>query len=356
VKALDSAGGIKKYDKSGMLDIIESFPDQCQDAKRIGYAFVPPEGVKKEYSNIISVGLGGSAIGADLVRSYTADELNIPFFVVRNNKLPNFAASDTFLIASSYSGNTEEVLSAYKDARKKGCSIVVISSGGELSGLAGKDGVSIINIPAGLPPREALGYSFFPMLILLSKMGLIKDQASFIDETIAGLRKLKKNRIGYKVRSKENEAKKIAVRIRGKLPVIYSCAGHMDAVVTRWRGQLAENSKTLAFGGLFPEVSHNEIVGWENPRAVLKNSVAIMLKDSSDHSRILKRMDIFANILKKNKTDVIEVGSSSNGLLARMFSLIYTGDYVSLYLAALNKTDPYPVDRIAYLKKELSKK
>lgn len=351
--SLDSITNIKKYDRSGMLELIESFPDQCQDAKRIGYEFELPKGFKTKYRNVVCIGLGGSAIGADLVRSYIADDLRIPFFVIRNYTLPNFVDENTLVIASSYSGDTEEILSAYRDAMSRGSEAIVITSGGKLSKIAKDDSIGVINIPSGLPPRAALGYSFSPLLILLSKIGIIKDQEFFIDDMIRNLRRMKNTRLGRKIGNKDNQAKKIANEIYGKLPVIYGGQDHSDAVVTRWRGQLAENSKTLALGNIFPELSHNEIVGWENPKAALKNSVVIMLRDAADHPRVSRRMDITKNILKKCNVGVIEVSSAGKELLARMFSLVYIGDYVSFYLAVLNRIDPSPVDRIAYLKREL---
>ena len=352
---IDSLKTIEKYDRSGMLELIESFPDQCLDAKCIGDEFEPDKGFRKGYKNIVVIGLGGSAIGADLARSYTADDITIPFFINRNYTLPNFADEDTLVIASSYSGNTEEVLSAYRDARSRGCRIIVITSGGKLEKNAKDDGVGIISIPGSLPPRAALGYSFFPLLILLSKIGLIKDQSFFIDDAIRVLRILKEDSIGHKIKTADNQAKKIASHIFGRMAFIYGAQDHIDSVVTRWRGQLAENAKTLSSGNIFPEMSHNEIVGWENPKTVLAKSVVIMLKDASDHPRISKRMDVAGNMLKKEGIGVIEVKSFGKELLARIFSLIYMGDYVSLYLAILNNVDPTPVERINYLKKELSR-
>jgi len=344
VKSPDSIGNITRYDKSGMLGIIESFPEQCRDAKSIGYKFALPEGFGKKYKNIVCVGLGGSAIGADLVRSYVADELKIPLFVIRNYTLPGFAGRHTLAIISSYSGNTEETLSAYRDARKRGCGIVVITSGGKLLRFAAEDKIPVINIPAGFPPRTAFGYSFFPILVLLSRMGMIKDQSLFINDAIKNLKKLKKPR-----------AKMIAARLYGKLPVIYASEGRLSAVVTRWRGQLAENSKTLASSHVFPEMSHNEIVGWENPKRILKKSVVIMLRDPSDHPGISRRMDVVKKMLLKKKVDVVEIDSTGKELLGRIFSLVYMADFVSFYLAILNKVDPTPVESITYLKKELSK-
>jgi glucose/mannose-6-phosphate isomerase len=352
---LDNFKIIEKHDASRMLELIESFPEQCREAKRIGDSFDLPKAFRQSYKNIVCVGMGGSAIGADLVRSYIADDAKVPLSVNRNYTLPNFADEDTLVIASSYSGNTEEVLSAYRDARARGCDIIVITSGGKLEKIAKEDSSPCIKIPSGLPPRSALGYSFFPLLILLSKIGIIKDQSLLIDDAIKVIKKIRDGRLGYKVRFKDNQAKKIAFSLYGKLPVIYASSDHIDSVATRWRGQLAENSKTLASSNLFPEMNHNEIVGWVNPKTVIKNGIVIMLRDAADHPRISKRMDITKNIFKQEKIKVIEVSFLGKELLARIFSLIYIGDFVSFYLAILNGSDPTPVERIVYLKKELGK-
>ena len=352
---LDSFKRIEKYDESGMLELIESFPEQCQDARRLGDEFELPQGFKRSYKNVVCAGIGGSAIGADLVRSYIADEALIPVSVNRNYTLPNFVSGETLVIASSYSGNTEEILSAYRDARSRDAQVLVITSGGKLEKMSNRDDVPCMTIPAGFPPRCALGYSFFPLLLVLSKIGIVKDQAAFTDDAVRNLRKLKDSRIGYKVPEKDNLAKRIAGEIFGKLPVIYAGHDHIDAVVTRWRGQLAENSKTLSWGHLFPEMNHNEIVGWENPKRVLKECVAIILRDASDHPRVSKRMDITRHTLKESRVKVLEVSSAGKELLARMLSLVYIGDFVSFYLAILNGIDPAPVERITMIKKELAK-
>ena len=356
VNILDSFKRIEKYDESSMLELIESFPEQCQDAVRLGYEFELPQGFKGSYKNIVCTGLGGSAIGADLVRSYIADEALIPVFVNRNYTLPNFVSKDTLVIVSSYSGNTEETLSAYRDARSRGSQILAITSGGKLERKARQDDVPCLAIPPSFPPRCALGYSFFPLLLVLSKIGIIRDQAVFVDDAIHNLRKLKDSLIGYKVSHRDNLAKKIAREIFDKLPVIYAGHDHIDAVVTRWRGQLAENSKTLSWGQLFPEMNHNEIVGWENPKRVLRECVAIILRDSADHPRVSRRMDITRRTLKGSRVKVLEVPSVGKELLTRILSLVYIGDFVSFYLAILNGIDPTPVKRITAMKKELAKK
>ncbi|MCX5678626.1 MAG: bifunctional phosphoglucose/phosphomannose isomerase [Candidatus Omnitrophica bacterium] len=353
---LDSLSAVKKYDRSGMVSVIEGFPKQCRDAEKIGLLSNIPDSFKIKYRNIVCTGMGGSAIGADIARSYTADESRTPIFVNRNYKLPAFVGRDSLVIVSSYSGNTEETISAFKDAVTKGARIIMITSGGALKGLAERRSIPVIIVPPGLQPRAAIGYSFFTLITVLSKIGVISDKRKDIREAIKGLEELEKTSIGLAVRAPKNLAKDIARNIHSKIPVIYSEADHLDAVTTRWRGQLAENAKTIASSNLFPEMTHNEIVGWECPEKALKDLAVIMLKDRDDNPRVAKRMEIVKKIVSGLGVKVIEVNSRGTGLLARIFSLIYIGDYVSYYLAILNKRDPTPVERIAYLKKEMAKR
>lgn len=354
-KELDDLNRIKEYDNADMLRLIESFPEQCAAAKSIGSKFNFPGSFKSACRNVVCTGLGGSAIGADLVRSYISGEASTPLLVNRNYTLPNFVNSESLVVASSYSGDTEETLSAYEDAKERKAKIIAITSGGKLQKLAELDGFPVVTIPGGLPPRCALGYSFFPLLILLSKIGLIEDKSKNIDNAIKVMQYLKDNKIGQAVSEKKNIAKKIAKKLYLKFPIIYGGQDHIDAVVTRWRGQLAENSKNLSSSHIFPEMNHNEIVGWEEPKKLLNNLITIMLRDRQDHKRISKRMDITKKIIKDLKVEVIEVESVGEDLLARIFSLVYIGDFVSFYLAVLNRKDPTPVERVTYLKKELAK-
>jgi glucose/mannose-6-phosphate isomerase len=164
---------------------------------------------------------------------------------------------------------------------------------------------------------------------------------------------LRDSSIGFGVRRKKNIAKGIAEGLYNKYPVIYGAQDRIDAVVTRWRGQLAENAKTLASSHFFPEMNHNEIVGWDSPAALLKNFAVVILRDKGDHPRVARRMDITEKLISSRCGSITEVRSSGKGLLARIFSLVYTGDFVSFYLAILNKRDPTPVERIAYLKEKL---
>ena len=355
MKNLDNMKMLEKYDVSDMLKLIESFPEQAREAAEIGSRFKLPDTYKCEYANIVCVGLGGSAIGADIMRSYAADEAKTPISVSRNYTLPNFVGKASLVIASSYSGNTEETLSAYRDAKQRGAKIIVITSGGQIKEMAKADGNACLIIPSGLPPRCALGLSFFPLLTLMSRLGVITDKTKEIDETIKVLEGLRDNKIGAGIAETKNIAKRIASDFYEKYGIIYSGQDHIDCIITRLRGQIAENSKALASSHVLPEMNHNEIVGWENPKELIKKFVVVLLRDRSDHQRTAKRMDISKVIMKKKAAKVIEVQSVGDGLLARMFSLVYVGDFVSYYLAILNRQDPTPVECITYLKNEMAK-
>ena len=349
---LDNSEMIKKLDKSDMLGLLLGLGEQFKKAKNIGAAFdvagISTDGIE----TIVFTGLGGSAIGADVIRSYAAGEIKVPIIVNRNYTLPSFVNENTLLFASSYSGNTEETLSAYKKAKEKKARIVAISSNGTLEKLAKENDIPFIKIPAGLPPRCALGYSFIPPMLALCKMGFIENKEKDIDEAAEVLNSLK-NELGADKSSDSNMAKKIALMLQRKYPIIYGANDHVDVITTRWRGQLAENSKHLASTHVFPEMNHNEIVGWDFPTELMSQFVVIFLRDKDDHKRVALRMDVTKDILDKKGIKTVEVFSKGKGLLSRMMSLIYIGDMMSFYLAILNGIDPTPVDRVSYLKKIL---
>jgi glucose/mannose-6-phosphate isomerase len=210
-----------------------------------------------------------------------------------------------------------------------------------------------IQIPPGLSPRAALGYSFFPLLVSLSKLGLIKSKDKDIKETVRLLES--KAVIFSNPESAENMPLKLAVMLKNKLPIIYSPAEHLDTVNIRWRGQLAENAKQLSSGHVLPEMNHNELVGWKVLTDLMKQMHVVFLKDTGTHRRVALREEITKNIVSQYAGGVTEVESEGKSLLARMFSLIHYGDWVSLYLAILNNEDPEPVAVIDFLKSELAK-
>ena len=345
---------VKSLDRSDMAGFIAAFPKQIDDAAQIGGKAAFLKGMGRDFDKIIFTGLGGSAIGADLIRSYAADECPVPIIVNRDYTLPAFVNRKTLIFVSSYSGNTEETLSAYVDGRDKKATIVAVTANGELIKRAQKDSVPCIVVPQGYPPRCALGYLSIPALVFLSKLGLIGDKEKDIVETSALLTKMRDTMLSPDISEDKNTAKKIAKELVDKYAVIYGANQHTDCAVARWRGQIAENSKALSSSHLFPEMTHNEVVGWMNPKNILKDMVVLILRDKGDHPRVAKRMDITMSIIKKEGVRIIEVPSMGQSLLARLFSLIYIGDFVSLYLAILNGVDPTPVDNVTHLKKELA--
>lgn len=343
---------LKQYDKSEMFNLLAGFPLQIEDAVSVGKK-AKVKLKKSVIKNIVVSGLGGSAIGGDLIRTYLAAEIKIPFLVNRHYFLPEFVNGNSLVIISSYSGDTEETISAHKEAIKRGAQVLCITSGGETERLAKKNNQSLIKIPTGYPPRAALGYAFFPLLVILGNLGLIKDRSKDIEETIAFLKK--KSKRYSDLNSQTNEALSFAKTLSGKLPIVYSSADVFDSVNLRWRGQLCENSKILAFGHTLPEMNHNELVGWKVLIEQMADMMVIFLRDKGDYKRVQLRMKIMEGIVKEYASNVVNIYSEGNSLLTRMFSLIFLGDWISYYLAILNKVDPTPVKVIDYLKAELAK-
>lgn len=339
-------------DTSNMYSLIKKFPDQVEEAIKIGNTARVKLNVGS-IENVTLCGLGGSAIGGDLLKSYLAGELNVPFLVNRHYTLPEFVGKNSLVIISSYSGNTEETTTAFKETIKRRAKILCISSGGAVAKLAKKRRIPLITIPGGLPPRAALGYSFFPLLIALGKLGLIKNRSREINEALA-LLKEKSNEHGNPDPS-SNKAFQLAELLRGRVGIVYSSTERFDAVATRWRGQMAENGKSLMFGHVLPEMNHNELVGWKMLTEQMREMQVIFLRDKNDHPRVKVRMDITKGVIAEHTQHITEVWSEGASLLARMFSLVYLGDWVSFYLAILHNVDPTPVKVIDYLKDELSK-
>lgn len=343
---------VKKYDKTGMLTLIETFPAQIQEAVEIGKKadLGSLETTIKDVNSIIFLGMGGSAIGGDLIRSVLASELKIPMTVNREYHLPAFVNEKTLVIASSYSGNTEETITALKEAIDRGAKVLCISTGGRILEIAKENNYPIINIPGGISPRAALGYSFFPILVAFMRLGLIANKNADIEETIALLKEMK---IQLSLSTPGNLAQALAKDLQDRIPLIYGSEGFRGVVASRWKGQINENSKHLAYWNAFAELNHNETVGWENPK-LTKDIHLIVLRDNEDE-RMSKRIEVTSSIIRPHVHGITEIKSRGKSDIARMFSLIYVGDFVSWYLAMLNGADPTPVKVIDHLKNELSK-
>jgi glucose/mannose-6-phosphate isomerase len=340
---------IRSVDPAGMYDLLRNFPGQIREAVKIGNAAQIPFS-SRGMRNIVLCGLGGSAIGGDLLRTYLAGDLAVPFIVNRMYTLPAFVGPATLVIVSSYSGNTEETNAAHLEALRRKARILCITSGGRTAKLAGRG--PIIRVPGGLPPRAALGYSFFPLLISMTKAGFVTDRSRAIRETVSLLEE--RAAVYANPDPIHNPALQLAEKLRGRIGVIYSGAERFDSVNTRWRGQIAENGKALAFGHVIPEMNHNELVGWKALREPMREMQVFILRDRDDHARVRIRMDVTKQVLSEHTGRITEVWSEGSSLLARMFSLVFLGDWMSFYLAMLHGIDPTPVAVIDRLKRELA--
>ncbi len=338
---------ILKYDKQGMFGLIKGFPEQCRKAVGIAREHSLP-GRFEGITSIVSAGMGGSAIGGDVIYNCFSGELAAPFSVVRDYDLPAFVDSGTFFIAASYSGNTEETLSLCRQAFARKARVIAVTSGGELEKLCLQNGAPVVKIPGGQPPRTAIGYMFFPMLVKLEQAGLINDKSAEIKNTITLMEDM-----SLRLSACGSAAEETAAQLHGSLPVIYGSAGITSCAAFRWRTQLNENSKMLASTALFPEMNHNEIVGWEHPPELMDRLPVVILRDSGDNERVKARIEITKSLIGGVAPSIREVWSEGRSLPERIFSLMYYGDFVSLYLAVLNGVDPTPVERIQTLKERL---
>ncbi len=350
LKVLEDPMRYRKMDSENFQKLIVDFPAQLRQAVETARKF---SWEKKDFrpTNIVVTGMGGSAIGGDLVRSFLTGELAIPFYVIRHYTLPAFVGPETLLFASSYSGNTEETLSAFERAVQRKAKIVCLTSGGKLAQRAGL--LPVIPIPKGYPPRAALGFSFVFLLLALGKMELAPDYSAAILQLADFLEKKIKSWKPGVARGK-NEAKKLAASLFGTVPLVYAGSDFLEPVAVRWKGQICENAKQLAFHSFFPEQNHNELVGFGVLKHLGWKLAAVFLQDKDDHPRVALRMQIVEDILRKKKIPVLKLASKGESVLERMFYLILLGDFASYYLAILNGVDPKPVAIIDYLKTRLN--
>jgi len=277
------------------------------------------------------------------------DDINITFFVNRNYNLPSFADDNTLVIASSYSGNTEETISVLQEAIEKKCNVVVITTGGKAAKIANDNNIPVVKLKEGYQPRYALGLSLFSLIVVLQELGLISEQNLFIEKSI----ELWKNR-SAQFSSENNFAFESAQSLIGFTPVIYSVAGLTSSAGYRLKCQLNENSKLHAFHNVVPEMNHNEIVGWESYIEKSFPAIIVNISDSSCHPRILKRFDFLNELFSKANIDVINLISNENNFKGRLMDLIYLCDWISFYVALQRGYDPSEIDNIINLKNRLA--
>lgn len=347
---LDDASFVLRNDPKGMYRLTTAFPDQIREAVRIGQdaGIVPLSQVPRL---AMLTGLGGSAAGGDFVRAMFEETGTIPFLVNRDYHLPAYVDANTLIFAVSYSGNTEETLSAYEDARRAGARMVIVTSGGKLAEFGQADGYPVIRIPGGQPPRTALGFNLMPVIVACERMGLLPEQDY---ARLTDLLKACVGEWGIDAPFESNEAKQLAQKLFGKLSVLYGLGGWQALVANRWKGQINENSKNMTFAHAFPELCHNEILGWvkANHQGV-DRWVGVVLEDGTESEKMKARERVTSGLIK-DVCDMNRAKARGGSLLERMLSLALLGDFVSLYLAALNDVDPENIDSINILKAELA--
>ncbi len=349
---LNDLKAMHKIDPDGIVELLEKFPKQLSEGRRLAQEADISSIEGRDFDKIVVCGMGGSAIGGELVRSYVIDRLPIPVFINRDYSLPAFVDKSTLVIGSSYSGNTEETLSAFAQAEEIGSSLVAITTGGSLGDIVRKKGYPLIVLPSGLPPRAALGYSFTPILTIFERLGLIEDQSEAVRET-AALLEADIEEYRPETSWENNPAKSLATILHGSLPLIYSDDWHFNAVAVRFRGQINENAKQLAYSAVLPENNHNELVGWKILGSISSLISGVFLEDREMNPRIRFRMNFLRETQEELGVQTISMQSHGKSLLARMFSLIQLGDWTSYYMAILNRENPMPVDVIDKLKAAL---
>ncbi len=347
---LDRLEEIKKVDKSNMISFCVDAPRHYGNAARLATQFkidVPkPE-------NIVVAGMGGSAIGGELLKDWAQDRVSVPIDICRDYHLPAYASRKTLVLCASYSGETEETLSVFLEALKRECAVISLSSGGTLHEFAEKLNVPHILVPRGMAPRATLPYLFLPLTGILEKIGLVSKVDAEYEET-ARILKLISAENSPENLMKDNLAKTLASKIVGTMPIVYGFRFYR-AVAQRFKTQINENSKCMAKWDYFPELNHNETVAWEKAEEFAPCLSVVFIRDSEEPDEIKERIEFMNEVIHKTSVKTLEVWSRGKSKLAKMSSVICVGDFTSVYLAVLRGVDPTPVKTISVLKERLRK-
>lgn len=347
---LDDLDRFEAVDRQGMAVEIAGLPAQLKRAWELGLGLPLPE--TADLRQVVLVGLGGSAIGADLLASYSAPACSVPLIVWRNYGLPAFVQGpETLVVASSHSGNTEETLSAFDLALERGARGLAVTTGGALADRAEEAGVPLWQFEHGGQPRAGVGYSFGLLLALLSRMELMPDPEGELEDAVATMEHQQKT-LAPEVEVAQNPAKRMAGQLIERWPTVIG-ADHLAPVARRWRTQIAELAKAVAQFETLPEADHNMLAGVEAPENLCGQTIVVFLKADGLHPRNLARTDLSREMLMIEgfNTDIVEASGESR--LAQQWSALHFGDYVAFYLAMAYGVDPTPVHVIEELKARL---
>jgi glucose/mannose-6-phosphate isomerase len=346
---LDDLEAVQAHDPGRMLAAVAQLASHCRD----GYANGGEAGSLPDLvdiRNVVHCGMGGSAVAGDVLRSVFRDRLGVPVEVNRSSELPEHAGPHSLVVACSYSGNTSETLAAFREAMKRGCRSIVITSGGTIADEAVEAGVPVVRVPGGFQPRAALGWLGCTALGALEAAGLLpplaEDIAEAADEIDARAAACSPEVVGA-----DNPAKRLAEEIGERIPVIWGAEGIGSAAAARWKTQCNENGKVPAWSASMSELDHNEVVGWTEPFG--RAHAVIALRHDGEDPDVAARFPLSLQIAADAGATTVEVRASGRSGLARLLSLISFGDFVSVYLGIRRGVDPSPVDVITRLKAAL---
>ena len=349
---LDDLEYFKKIDALNMLGEIDNLPDQLASAYELGMQHDLPnwKGVRQ----VVIAGMGGSAIGADLLASYCAPLAPISIYVHRDYGLPLFSrGAETLVICSSHSGNTEETLDAFDAALQAGCQVITVSTGGELTERAQENSIPTWTFEHTGQPRAAVGFSFGLLLAMFQRLGFISNQQDMLDDALASMKR-SQQRLKADIPAVKNPAKRYAGQLMGRWVTIVA-SGLLTAVARRWKGQINEIAKAGANFEFLPEADHNTLAGTMHPQEVLNpHTMTLFLRAPSDHPRNRLRSDLTrkAFMLEGMNTDFVDARGHTP--LAQMWTLILFGDYVAYYLAMGYGVDPTPVNALVDFKRSMA--
>lgn len=347
---LDDAEALRAADPGGMLEAVVALGARCREGYRLGLESTDLP-VVDGVTAIACCGMGGSAVGGDVLAALAAPRLRMPVGTIRSSRLPEWVGPHTLVVASSYSGDTDETLSMFEEAVRRGCRVMVVTSGGELARRAGELELGQVLVPGGAMPRAAFGYLALGTLGALESVGVLPTLAADVDEAGLELDGLLEE-AGPRVPVADNGAKRLALEIEERVPVVWGAEGVGAVAADRWKTQFNENAKRPAFASALPELDHNEVVGWSEGRGA--GFAVVALRHEGEPPDVAARFGPSIEIAVASGALAQEVWARGRSALARLLTLVQVGDLVATYAALVRGVDPTPIDAIAQLKRTLA--
>ncbi len=347
---LDDVAAVRAVDAGDMLGAVGSLGSDCREAYAAGRSTAELPDLS-DVSTVVVCGMGGSAVAGDVLRSVFRGRLGVPVEVNRSPELPEHAGVHTLVIASSYSGNTSETLTAFRTGARRGCRTLAVTSGGILQAEATEHGAPIVGVPGGFQPRAALGWLAFSMLGALEAAGLLPALADDVDEA-AELADQRARACRPDVPTAENPAKRLATDLGDRVPVVWGAEGIGSVAAARWKTQFNENGKIPAWSSSMSELDHNEVVGWTEPYG--RSHAVIALRHDGEDAETAERFPLSLRIAEDAGAVTEEVRTHARSGLARLIDLVSRGDHVSAYVGIRRGVDPTPVEVIQRLKAALA--